>query len=119
MVKFPKNLMKSLATEQNHLEKMLFINAIDLLYFWMYQPQSRNALARIMAHMAPEERKILVYSQNVLKREKEISQLFIDGVAGKNFSRPLAFYLDHSEPYLEQLKALNRKIDADRNIPET
>ncbi len=122
MLKSPKVLVKSLPAENSHLEKVLFINAIDLLYFWMYQPQSRNALARIMSRMAPEERDILVLSQNVLKREKEIGQLFIDGVIGKNFSRALAFYLDYAEIYLEQLRALNRRINAEQNLspaPET
>ncbi|MDD3118684.1 MAG: hypothetical protein PHQ27_05870 [Victivallales bacterium] len=110
MLKSPKALIRSVAAEENHLEKMLIINAVDLLYFWMYQPQARNTLARLMAGMSTEERQILVLSQYVLRREKEISRLFIDGVVGKNFSRPLAFYLDYFAIYLTQLENLNRRL---------
>jgi hypothetical protein len=39
--------------------------------------------------------------------EREISQMFIDGIAGRNFSRPLAFYLSRSAEYLHAIEKLN------------
>jgi hypothetical protein len=45
----------------------------------------------------------------VLKRHKEISQVFVDGLVGRDFSRALSFYLDRSEEYLEDLEQLGAK----------
>ncbi len=44
--------------------------------------------------MSEEERQIFVRSQCILQRQREISQLFLDGIIGRNFSRGLAFYLE-------------------------
>jgi len=48
----------------------------------------------------------LVSSQFTLQRHREISQMFIDGIVGINFPRPLSFYLSRYEEYLEQIKRL-------------
>jgi hypothetical protein len=47
-------------------------------------------------------------------RKREISQIFLDGLVGKNFSKPLAFYLDSSGDYLDSLSRMNRKIEQAR-----
>ncbi|MDA8404988.1 MAG: hypothetical protein M0Z56_12475 [Desulfobacteraceae bacterium] len=86
---------------------ILIINALDLLYFWMYQPRARTAFDSLLRRMEPDERRILVKAQSVLKMEREISQMFIDGIAGRNFSRPLAFYLNESQAYLQAVKNIN------------
>jgi hypothetical protein len=44
--------------------------------------------------------------ENLLQREREISQLFLDGIIGRNFSRGLAFYLDRYRKYLESLRRM-------------
>jgi hypothetical protein len=48
----------------------------------------------------------LVSSHFTLQRHREISQLFIDGILGSNFPRPLSFYLSRYEQYLEEVKRL-------------
>jgi len=56
-----------------------------------------------MRSMSNEELQILTSSQLILQRQRDISQLFIDGIVGKNFSRALSFYLDRSEEYLDAI----------------
>jgi hypothetical protein len=90
--------------EASDLEKIIMIQALDLLYFWMYQPRSRVALRQYLGTLTEDERQILVSSQFTLQRYREISQLFIDGILGLNFQRPLSFYLSRYEGYLEEVK---------------
>ncbi len=92
--------------EARELEKIIMIHALDLLYFWLYQPRSRTALLQFLGTLAEDERHILVSSQFTLQRHREISQLFIDGILGNNFQRPLSFYLSRYEGYLEEIKRL-------------
>ncbi len=107
MLESPKEFMKAVAEKNPDLEKIVIINALDLLYIWMYQPRGASTLSSIMKSMSPEERRILVASQLILEEERHISQLFVDGVLGKKFSRALAFYLDQSEDYLKSLHDLS------------
>ncbi|MFO7687760.1 MAG: hypothetical protein R6V60_16865 [Desulfobacterales bacterium] len=93
--------------EARDLEKIVMIHALDLLYFWMYQPRARTALLRLLENISAEEREILVMSQFALDRNREISQMFIDGVLGKDFARALSFYLSRSPEYLEAMKRLS------------
>lgn len=48
--------------------------------------------------------------ENIRLRERDykakLSQLFLDGIIGRNFSRGLAFYLDRYEEYLENLRRM-------------
>jgi hypothetical protein len=100
----PKQLIKDISGEGPDLKNTMIINALDLMYFRMYQPQALNAMKIILQRMNAEEREIFLHSQFVLKREKEISQLFIDGIAGRNFKRALAFYLSHYPQYLAEIR---------------
>jgi hypothetical protein len=90
--------------EARDLEKIVMIHAMDMLYFWMYQPRSRVAFPQFLRTLSEDERHILVSSQFTLQRHREISQMFIDGILGINFPRPLSFYLSSYEEYLEQIK---------------
>jgi hypothetical protein len=92
--------------EARDLEKIIMIHAMDMLYFWMYQPRSRVAFPHFLRTLSEDERHILVSSQFTLQRHREISQMFIDGILGINFPRPLSFYLSRYEEYLEQIKQL-------------
>ncbi|MFZ0242738.1 MAG: hypothetical protein WAL90_13930 [Desulfobacterales bacterium] len=92
--------------EARDLEKIIMIHVLDMLYFWMYQPRARTALLRLIETISEEERQILVISQFALDRNREISQMFIDGVLGKDFARALSFYLSRSPEYLEVMKRL-------------
>jgi hypothetical protein len=106
MLASPKRLMRAVRADAAEIERGLILNALDLLYFWMYQPRARSMLRRILARMDPEARQIFVRSQAVLERQREISQLVVDGLVGKAFSRPLAFYLERSEGYLRALRRM-------------
>jgi hypothetical protein len=93
--------------EIRELRRINIINALDLLYFWMYQPRARTAFKGLLRTMSAEERQILLSSQSVLREVREISLIFVDGLVGKNFSRALSFYLDRSQEYLEALERWN------------
>ena len=93
-------------TEARDMEKVIMIHALDLQYFWMYQPRSRTALRKYIATLSEDERQILLSSQDTLQRYREISQLLLDGALGPNFQRPLSFYLSRYQPYLKEVKRL-------------
>jgi hypothetical protein len=100
----PAKIQKKTNMEVRDLEKIICIHALDLLYFWMYQPRAISALRRLLHDITEEERHIFVSSQFTLQRQKEISQMFIDGVLGPDFARALSFFLSHSEQYLREIK---------------
>lgn len=92
------------------LLKIMFINGLDLLYFWMYQPRARTAFRHILRRMSEEERQLLIRSQFILKMEREISLLLIDGIIGRDFSRALSFYLTCARDYLAAIQRLEKKL---------
>ena len=94
------------SAEARDLEKIIMIHALDLLYFWMYQPRARTAMTRFVQTLSEDERHILASSQFTLQRHREISQMFIDGILGSDFPRPLSFYLGRYPEYLERIKTL-------------
>jgi hypothetical protein len=106
MLESPKKFMQTINAEAQDLERVIIINALDLLYFWMYQPRSRSVLKARIRTMSEEERQIFVRSQCILQREREISQLFLDWIIGRDFSKGLAFYLDRYREYLVALKQI-------------
>ena len=99
----PERLDSAARGEVEDLNNIMIINALDLLYFWMYQPRARSALKLLMAGLTEEEKEILKASQMVLSREKKISLLFVDGLVGKSFSRALSFYLDRWQEYVSAM----------------
>lgn len=105
----PKMMIETLNYEAKDQETLIIVNALDLMYFWMYQPRARKALNIIFQQMTHEEWLIFYRSQLVLKRYREISQVFVDGLVGKNFSKALSFYLDQSSQYLRDLEKLDTK----------
>jgi hypothetical protein len=107
----PQRLSCAPNAEARDLLKIIIINALDLLYFWMYQPRARSALKRTLAQLSPEERQILLQSQKTLRLFREISQLFVDGMIGKNFSKALSFYLNHYESYLQAMEEMTRDAE--------
>ncbi|NDV24253.1 hypothetical protein [Desulfovibrio sp. JC022] len=109
MLQTPKMMIRTLGKEAQDLERLIIVNALDLMYFWLYQPRSRKALAIVMQNMSREEWLIFYRSQLILKRHKEISQVFVDGLVGKHFSKALAFYLDQSPQYLADMEKLGKK----------
>ena len=90
------------------LERAFIINALDLMYIWFYQPRAQDAFRQIARTMPEADRNVLARAQLVLTREREVSQMLVDGLLGRNFSRPLAFYLDKRKEYLRRLSRLCR-----------
>jgi hypothetical protein len=90
--------------EARDLEKIITIHALDLLYFWLYQPRAHSALDQLLSDINEEERHLLVTSQLTLLRQRDISQMFIDGILGHDFARGLAFYLSRYTEYLDAMK---------------
>ncbi|WP_051617201.1 hypothetical protein [Desulfonatronovibrio hydrogenovorans] len=110
-----KELLQTIEYEKRDMVNILIVNALDLLYFWMYQPRARDVLRQMFKKMTREERKVILLSQHVLFREKQISRLLLEGLVGKRFSRPLAFYLDHWRTYLEELEYMAEKCPPLKN----
>jgi hypothetical protein len=42
----------------------------------------------------------------ILQHQRPISTLFIEGMVGEKFSKPLAFYLSHSAGYLAAVRKM-------------
>ena len=93
-------------TKGTGLDKVVMINALDLLCFWMYQPRAASALALALQGMDEEERRILLVSQRVLTQEREVSLFFVEGTLGNRFARALSFYLTRYNVYLGALTKL-------------
>lgn len=99
-----ESFQNNINNEVRDLEKIIAIHALDLLYFWMYQPRGRDALNQLLNTTGEEERQIWITAQFTLLRQREISQMFIDGVLGDDFAKALAFYLSRSPEYMEAIK---------------
>jgi len=106
MLESTPELMQSIEYEKQEMVNIVIVNALDMLYLWMYQPRSKRVLKQLFKRMSREERMVILLSQHVLFREKQISRLLLDGLVGENFSRPLSFYLAHWRKYLENLEQL-------------
>ncbi len=103
LLSHPRDFMQLTSREARSLHVASIINALDLMYFWMYQPYARQTLASILRTMTREERLILARGQHVLIRVREVSQLFVDGLIGPGFARALSFYLSSHEEYIRAI----------------
>ena len=106
MLESPGEYMLGPSSRARDLEKIIIINALDLLYFWMYQPRARTVFCSIFHQMSNEERMISLRSQSVLRRKPEVSQLIEDGNLGRKFDRILSFYLERADEYLDELEKM-------------
>ncbi|WP_457551759.1 hypothetical protein [Desulfobacula sp.] len=103
----PEPLLKSRNSEVKDHVTMIIINSLDLFYFWMYLPRARIKMLDMASRLTPEEKIIFVQSQKMLEHEQYISRLFVDGILGRNFSRPLSFYLTSYRSYLSAIKKID------------
>ncbi|MFA6008361.1 MAG: hypothetical protein WC799_00150 [Desulfobacteraceae bacterium] len=94
------------------IDQIMILNALDLLYFWMYQPRARDVFRKIIKTMSEEERRVLIRCHHLLTYQRKISLMFVDGIIGKQFSRGLSFYLSRSEGYLREVE---RMVGEDRS----
>ncbi len=112
----PEKWKGKISADVRDMAKRMFVHALDLLYFWMYQPRARIALRTLIKTLSAEERHILLQAQTVLRQDRPISQMFVDGILGKGFAKPLAFYLSQSPVYLA---AVEKLLAAEKENPET
>jgi len=103
-------LLDNKNSEVRDLATLIIINALDLFYFWMYLPRAQSSLIRVVSEMTPEEKVIFFQAQNMLRHEHHISRLFVDGILGGNFSRPLSFYLILYRAYLKGIEKVKASI---------
>ena len=103
-------LLDNKNSEVRDLATLIIINSLDLFYFWMYLPRAQSSLIHEVSDMTPEEKAIFFQAQNMLRHEHHISRLFVDGILGKNFSRPLSFYLILYPAYLRGIEKVKASI---------
>jgi len=112
----PKEFFRTLGLEALELEAQQIINSLDLMYFWMLQPRARVVFKDKLAAASPEERQIILRTQRLLERKRPVSELFLQDLVGKNFSPPLAFYLDRSASYLADMRQLADQFGVDWRV---
>jgi hypothetical protein len=100
----PETLFSSRNAEVRDLAVMVIIHSLDLFYFWMYLPRGRMTILDKVSRLTPEEKTIFFQSQHILVQEQHISRLFVDGILGRHFSRPLSFYLTTYPRYLAAIE---------------
>jgi len=52
LLQSPKSLIEAMSEEAQDLKKVFIVNALDLMYIWMYKPRARKALQQIMLTMS-------------------------------------------------------------------
>ena len=105
MLSHPADLLATLEKRDPQLRLDLVINALDLMYFWFYQPRANYALLHHLRRFSKSEKLVLLRMQEVLRLEKLVSQLLLQGLVGENFSGPLSFYVANCQDYLHQMTA--------------
>lgn len=103
LLESPNQLLLTIEYEQRELADILIVNALDLLYFWMCQPRARDVFKRLLRRMTQEERRMILLYQHMLSHERHIGKIFIDGLIGRQFSKTLAFYLNHWRTYVKEI----------------
>lgn len=92
------------------LERDLCIHALDLMYFWFHLPRAQDVFAKLLRAMTDKERKTLLRLQLVLCCRHTISKILINGdLVGRNFRKPLAFYLNFHGRYLRDMAHMIRR----------
>ena len=105
-------------TEAAKLERALIVNALDLLYIWYSQPRAQDAFKQMIRNLTNADRKAFALSQLVLMRERDVSQLMVDGLVGRDFGRPLAFFassFSHSVQETRQVQTKKTIFGAERS----
>ena len=100
----PAELLRLLRTESPDAARQAVANMLDMLYFWYYQPRARQVFLKDLQAMSAEERAVALGMQNLLLLEQEVSEIFLQGLLGKNFPHALSFYLRKNRDYLRELR---------------
>jgi len=93
---------------EKELEKIMIINALDLMYFWMYQPRAQNYIRERLKRMSADEKNIFLCSQFILHRHEEVARMFHDGLLGRNYGLAEAFYQSRHKEYLSVMEKMTR-----------
>jgi hypothetical protein len=104
MLAAPSATIPAMNSEAKDLERIMTINALDLMYFWMYQPRAQNILQDRLKKLSVEEKKIILHCQFILRRRQDIGQMLHDGLIGRNYELALAFYEDRHQEYLSAME---------------
>lgn len=104
------DLITLLTPEHKAMLQALIINALDLMYFWSYQPYAQQTFTSAIRAMTQEERILLARSQHILAEVRGVSLLFVDGLVGVNFARALSFYLNRHADYIAQINKICSSI---------
>ncbi len=99
----PNLFFERLSGKNQSLRAEAIINALDLMYFWYYRPRSHQVCTELIKKMSSDERKTLGLMQMVLLKERDVSQMFVDGLVGRNFAPALVFYLDNYKAYVKRM----------------
>jgi hypothetical protein len=123
MLERPEEFFNEVRTARSALDKVMIVNALDLLYMHMFQPRAASALRGMLEGMSGEERAVFIASQRILKNEREVSKLFVDGIVGRRFSKGLSFYLLRYKGYLRSLdkmvQGLPKGVDMESPDPRS
>ncbi|MPM43827.1 hypothetical protein SDC9_90504 [bioreactor metagenome] len=106
LLKHPSLLLKALDRKNPALGNRLIVNALDMLYFWMYRPLAPEVFRQMLRRESPEARSLLLALPKVLGDPRRVTALFTGGLLGDNFHRALAFYLNYHEKYLKELQKM-------------
>ncbi len=106
MMKNPQKTLTILKEQNPKLYTSLILNALDFMYFYYFQPRALSTLKEIISGLSDIERLAWLHLQYVLNCQRDVSQLFIDGYFGDNFSKALSFYLDNHEHYIKKQEDL-------------
>ncbi len=106
LIAAPDKLHCMLEERAPYLWDEIVVNALDMMYLWFYQPRANYAVKRSLRLFSREERLVFLNMQQTLTMEKLISQMFVDGLVGRNFAGSLSFYLGHNKEYLARMKTL-------------
>lgn len=82
------------------------------MYFWFYKPCAQQTLISQLRQMTQEEREVFYRFQTVLNDHRKVSELFLDGLLGSDFSKALAFYLDNYKSYLSAMEKIIDRLNA-------
>ncbi|MBR5705616.1 MAG: hypothetical protein IKX21_06595, partial [Deltaproteobacteria bacterium] len=82
----PEDLKRLLDDRAPDIWQELVVNALDLMHGWYFQPRANYALSHHMRRLTAEERMVFLNMQQVLRMEKQISQMLINGLAGRGFA---------------------------------
>lgn len=110
MLALPTETIPTNSSGAKDLEKILIINALDLMYFWMYQPRAQYILRERLKRLSAEERKILLHAQFVLRRREDVVRMFHEGLIGRNYRRALTFYEERHQEYLYAMEKMNHDL---------